>query len=395
MPSAASQLFAGQETAKLPQIRFSRPTASILRRFTDLYKSSAALGSLAFTAKLRPNVEPAEETIPAGKGKKVVHFAQEEDVCIVLEPIHHPAEDEQDSHSEHDGSSSSSSDSSSSDSHQQTQSLDLDLRFSFSPATTPTSTRTPPSPTRPQTSPLRPALKQTSSWTSTTSTSERTRSDTHALHVSFALPTPTRPDSASISASQHHTHTRLRTQAQPLQLHALFAYTHLEHAPISYDTAFVPSAQSILSRGGAGAPRIPAAILAQPATSPPHYGSLVLNSPLIPWEIVVRPDASGTAPPPASPRWRYGGASQPITNFDVLCAVHDALCERVTQEEWADVAGPPVSAASAALGLGKGKAKQKRILRTYQDRCVAHGGGWDAGVRRIDWLEGRTRLTPI
>ncbi|KAJ6566198.1 hypothetical protein B0H19DRAFT_940217 [Mycena capillaripes] len=30
-----------------------------------------------------------------------------------------------------------------------------------------------------------------------------------------------------------------------------------------------------------------------------------------------------------------------------------------------------------------------------RQRCIKVGGGWEAGVRRIDWLHGRTRLVGI
>lgn len=38
---------------------------------------------------------------------------------------------------------------------------------------------------------------------------------------------------------------------------------------------------------------------------------------------------------------------------------------------------------------------QRQISHAYEQRCVKLGGGWETGVRRIDWLDGRTRLVGI
>ncbi|KAJ7197909.1 hypothetical protein GGX14DRAFT_184600 [Mycena pura] len=208
-------------------------------------------------------------------------------------------------------------------------------------------------PQRPHPKPLRPALKQSTSWNSTS-----TRTSTHELHVSFVIPTRSEPDCTLLA------------------MHPLFAYTHLDHAPISCDIAYAPSARTILDR--ATREPIPASVLDEPATEPPLYTQLILRSSLFPWDVVVRPHAAA-APAPASPRSRCPRRRRKITNLDVLYALQDTLSARVTQDEWA----------------GLGARARRRISHAYETRCIARGGGWDAGVRRIDWLEGRTRLVGI
>lgn len=36
-----------------------------------------------------------------------------------------------------------------------------------------------------------------------------------------------------------------------------------------------------------------------------------------------------------------------------------------------------------------------RVTKAYEERCVRMGGGWEGGVRRVDWLGGKTRLVGI
>ncbi|KAJ7061746.1 hypothetical protein C8F01DRAFT_1057635 [Mycena amicta] len=368
-----------QDKSRLPrpQLRFSRPTASLLRRFTDLYKSSAALASVVPWGKQPAHVPPTNETkhddTTGGRNQvRVVHFELPESVCII-----EPARTSQDSSNtdpSHSAiSSSSSSSSSDSGSHHagsspnETLDLGLDLRLCY-----PASPSPPPTPA--QIKPLRPALKQTSSWSST-STTPSTRASTHDLHVSFLIPRRERSESPRCSSSS--------PDGMHMQLHPLFAYTRLDHAPISCDIAFPPSSRTIRSRGGPSGGPIPARILAQPATQPPVYTQLVLSSAMFPWEIVVVPDASGTAPTSAPHYHRRIRRLLPVTNYDVLCALHDALSERVTSDEWASVPvagdadstnGPSSPLQSTVLGLTqkqKHKQKQRRVLRAYEDRCVA------------------------
>ncbi|KAJ6616783.1 hypothetical protein B0H10DRAFT_2219123 [Mycena sp. CBHHK59/15] len=201
--------------------------------------------------------------------------------------------------------------------------------------------------------PLRPALKKTTSGASTS-----TRSSTQGRHVSFDF--PGRPDDATFT------------------MHSLFGYTYLDHAPISYDIAHPPTSRSILDRRT----RAPIAhdTLDEPATNPPRHTQLVLKCHLFPWEVVVRPNDSNSCP--SHEKQPYDCECQrAITNLDVLHALHDTLSERVTEDEW--------------VRLGRSKCLQRRISRAYEQRCSARGAGWEDGVRRIDWLEGRTRLVGI
>ncbi|KAJ7469302.1 hypothetical protein B0H11DRAFT_1731526 [Mycena galericulata] len=164
-------------------------------------------------------------------------------------------------------------------------------------------------------------------------------------------------------------------------MHPLFEYTHLDHAPISCNIAYSPSSRSILDR--CTRVPIPYDTLDEPATEPALYTQLVLKCELFPWEVVVRPNASNAHPssPTKSGRTFPFTRRHPITNLDVLWALYDTLEQRATDEEWA--------------GLGQRSRTQRKIARAYERRCVAHGGGWEAGVRRIDWLDGRTRLVGI
>ncbi|CAK5270436.1 unnamed protein product [Mycena citricolor] len=308
--------------------------ASLLRRFNGLYKPPPTLGSL-----LAPKTSKK-----MGKQSSTL-FELAQPVCISLAP-----RTSQDSSIYESSSSSSHSDASSS-----RQTLELARPVS--------ETSAPPeacaSPQRAQMRPLRPALKQGSGRFKSSSQ----RASTQDLHVSFLL--PSRPDQDD--------------EPSALSFHTLFAYTHLDHAPLSYDIAFPPSKQTILRRGARDP--IPIEVLDEPATEPPMYTELVLHCAHFPWDIVVHPHTAIEAPASrrCGPRMPPRRRKTPITNLDVVCAVHDALSGRASGDEW-----------------GRLSTKvQRRISRSYEARCVQTGGGWDAGVRKIDWLEGRTRLVGI
>jgi hypothetical protein len=65
----------------------------------------------------------------------------------------------------------------------------------------------------------------------------------------------------------------------------------------------------------------------------------------------------------------------------MLVALHVFLHVPITPHEWAS--------------LGHGSRKQKKITRSYEERCVKMGGGWEGGVKRIDWLRGKTRFMGV
>jgi len=165
-------------------------------------------------------------------------------------------------------------------------------------------------------------------------------------------------------------------------MHPLLSYTRLHHAPISYDVAFTPSARTVVDRTMHSP--LPAVTLAQPATEPPIPASsrLVLRSPKLPWVVVVGPIGS-------PPKFFIGKGgekqkaktSAALTNLDVLYAVHTTLMACVTPEEW--------------HGLGEGSRAQRRVAEAYKERCTRMGGGWEGGIRRIDWLGSKTHLVGV
>ena len=183
-------------------------------------------------------------------------------------------------------------------------------------------------------------------------------------------------------------------------MHPLLAHTRLHRAPITFDVTFTPSARTVLDRATHSA--IPSHTLAQPATDPPTPASarLVLRSHKFPWPVIVSAShtthgsASGspsrarfTVGPPSSHGHGSGsrpgtsdGAAASISNLDVLYAVHHTLMVPVTPEEWD--------------ALGHGSKAQQKVTRAYERRC-RQMGGWEGGVRRIDWLGEKNWLTGI
>jgi hypothetical protein len=149
----------------------------------------------------------------------------------------------------------------------------------------------------------------------------------------------------------------------------------------SYDIAFTPSARTVVDCT-VHAP-VPAVTLAQPATEPPIPASsrLVLRSHELPWEVNVGPIGS----PPTffigkGGEQRKAKTSAALTNLDVLYAVHTTLMTCVTHEEWGT--------------LGSGWPEQ-RVAEAYKKRCTRMGGGWEGGVRRLDWLGSKTHLVGV
>ncbi|CCM05836.1 uncharacterized protein FIBRA_08072 [Fibroporia radiculosa] len=182
------------------------------------------------------------------------------------------------------------------------------------------------------------------------------------------------------SPAQSGSYSRPRTPC--LHMHPLLAHTRLHHAPLTYDVTFTPSARTVLDRATHSA--IPSHTLAQPATEPPMPpgARLVLRSHKFPWPVVVAASHNaGTASP--GPRFTVGPPKKAglITNLDVLYAVHTTLMTPVTPEEWD--------------ALGRGSKAQQKATRAYERRCTRMGGGWEAGVRRIDWLGEKTRLVGV
>ncbi|KZT18670.1 hypothetical protein NEOLEDRAFT_126473 [Neolentinus lepideus HHB14362 ss-1] len=172
-------------------------------------------------------------------------------------------------------------------------------------------------------------------------------------------------------------HVQGNLQCPPLNMHPLLAHTRFHHAPISYDVIYTPSARTVVDR--TTRQPVPTHTLTQPATEPPisTTSQLVLTSEKFPWPVIV---GSATAFPSKSGRPR---AHSPVavSNLDVLYALHSTLLTRVTPQEWES--------------LGHGSRAQRKVTHAYEKRCARMGGGWDGGVRRIDWLGGKTRLVGI
>ncbi|KAI0628654.1 hypothetical protein C8Q77DRAFT_1220813 [Trametes polyzona] len=202
-----------------------------------------------------------------------------------------------------------------------------------------------------------------------------------------------------------------QTRSTTLHMHPLLAYTRLHRAPILYDVSFTPSARTVLDRATRSA--IPPSTLSEPATDAPipAGGRLVLHSHKFPWPVIATAShhstpasatsASGTGsasrrprftvgPPSSSSRSRHPSTSgsdagsigaSAITNLDVLYAVHTTLMVPITPEEWE--------------ALGHGSKAQQKVTRAYERRCTRMGGGWEGGVRRIDWLGEKTWLVGV
>ncbi|KAG2067136.1 hypothetical protein BDR04DRAFT_984955, partial [Suillus decipiens] len=156
-------------------------------------------------------------------------------------------------------------------------------------------------------------------------------------------------------------------RAPALHMHPLFASTRLHSAPINYDVTFAPSPRTVLDRTTHSP--VDAHTLSQPATDPPTPASsrILLRSDKFPWPVVVGSSRNGRSPD--------------ITNLDLLHALYETLLTRVTPQEWE--------------ALGNGSRAQRKVTQAYEQRCTRLGGGWEGGVRRVDWLHGKTRLIGI
>ncbi|KAJ4488919.1 hypothetical protein C8J55DRAFT_410602, partial [Lentinula edodes] len=168
-----------------------------------------------------------------------------------------------------------------------------------------------------------------------------------------------------------------------LHMHPLFAASSPDSpAPICYDVARPPSRTSVRCKFAESAheaassnPRsttngeaVPAHVLAEPATDPSTLGKLVLKSDRFPWEVIV---TAGCAEAPSV-------NSRPVvTNNDVLHALYHTLHAHVLHSEWDT--------------LDSDRFRQRRVSRAYQRQ----GREEQEGVRRVDWLMGRTRFVGI
>ncbi|KAK0209827.1 hypothetical protein IW262DRAFT_1468117 [Armillaria fumosa] len=241
------------------------------------------------------------------------------------------------------------------------------------------------------------ARTSSDSCTTATSSNRPTSSQGHGRYApprsassTSINPTPRRPvlkhnntwdaDSRPVVMHQPRPHVSFLNpnSKDSINMHPLLAASRFHNAPISYDVTFPPSSRSVVDRNTRTA--VPTHTLAQPATDPPTFTKLVMRCDKFPWPVVVSPSSKvgkfylGNAPTVPT-------ETQPISNMDLLYAVHSTLAIRVTHEEWD--------------ALGTGSPAQRRVTRAYERRCSKTGGGWDGGVRRIDWLGHKVQLIGI
>ncbi|KAL5526056.1 hypothetical protein ACEPAG_7394 [Sanghuangporus baumii] len=218
----------------------------------------------------------------------------------------------------------------------------------------------------------------------------------------------------SSSSSHHHrdqsTHSLTRPSAtrrstwqgppsgqtfQPqLKVHRQLAYSSSSNGPppILYDVTRAPSHDNILAppptsfiasltRRSRGPPQpVPAHTLALPATRP-----------FVPSLSLYLPGPDSGMPIQCPRDWKINAVSMSatdpqhtaLTNLDVLQAVYSSLREPVSRFEWE--------------ALGTGSNAQRRVAEAYSRRCEMTGSKreWESGIRRVDYLCGRTLLCGI
>jgi hypothetical protein len=170
--------------------------------------------------------------------------------------------------------------------------------------------------------------------------------------------TPARPTSEA-----HVSFTNPKRPAT-VHMHPLLAYGRLHRPPISYDITYTPSSRTVIDRSTLTP--LPNHTLAQPATEPPTMTQLVPKADRLPWPIVAIPsDLKSNTASSSGARFYLGGSNSssstknlgsPVSNLDVLYAVHNTLSVRVTQQEWE--------------ALGHGSRVQRKITRAYEKRCI-------------------------
>ena len=171
-----------------------------------------------------------------------------------------------------------------------------------------------------------------------------------------------------MSSVQPHRHletnasTDIGSFAQPIKLHRTIAF-HRNQPPLLYDIVFKPDHTNVLN---AQTLQPISAHLLNLAATLPRVSEIELSIRDLPWRIVVH---SATRDP------RHA-----ITSLDILTAVHTALRKQISRKEWD--------------ALGSRSKMQDRVAETYARRCK-HGKDSENGVRRSDFLLGRTMLAGI
>ena len=176
-------------------------------------------------------------------------------------------------------------------------------------------------------------------------------------------------------------------------MHPLLAYSRLHRPPICFDATFAPSSRTVLDRSTLNP--VPPHTLTQPATEPPTFTRLVLRCEKLPWPVLVTSPTENASNGGNSSGSKFYIASSSssvnshsrknsavaITNLDILFALHNSLSHRVTPTEWD--------------ALGPGSRAQRKATRAYEKRCHKMGGGWEGGVRRLDFLGAKMILVGI
>lgn len=226
---------------------------------------------------------------------------------------------------------------------------------------------------------------RTASATSVARMPPRTDSSSSVPRHSFEMRPPLK---------QHHTwhgddaergekSKRSNVHSVPVEITPLMAASgRSKKSYIEYDVTFLPSARSVMNRHTRSA--FPEQTLLQPVTRQPTTSRLTLRSHKFPWIITVSPSPPKGA---AKAAFYIGSAPTlaqqigPISILDALQAIHLSLNTPITQKEWES--------------LGAGSKTQKKVTKAYRARCTKMGGGWESGVRRIDWLGSKTKLVGL
>lgn len=149
---------------------------------------------------------------------------------------------------------------------------------------------------------------------------------------------------------------------QTPRAHSLLAYSGSHHPPLNFDVTLPISALTARYRP------LPTPLLSEPAISP-AVPSLVIATHLLPWSITI-----------------YSSNGYYVTVRDVLEGIYRALRKNVTHNEYHSIP-------SHKEQLRVNEAYERRYSRIrdhYASREEKQGG-----VKRVDFLRGRTRFMGI
>jgi hypothetical protein len=116
--------------------------------------------------------------------------------------------------------------------------------------------------------------------------------------------------------------------------------------------------------------------LQEPATHPTLTRMRIISDIIPHWPIDLQFRQPGTVPYSPYAPFQAQPALPPIRLTDVLVAIHQAMHRRITQTDWENL----------------GKPQQRAITKAYLARCGMSGHERAQGVKRVDFLLGRTRV---